>query len=186
MAEKREVFGFPVNGDLNVYGSNFVKQRDGRELVAEMVKLFEMGVDHITWTQYTPHFNDGEPCTFSANDIQVYAQAEYDEPLTRKVLEREYKNRRWDYELRKYVDDGYNEVEVDREYEVGYDFEPSSSDKWPHPEFLPESPVMEQAFKVNNMITGGAFDQFLGSNFGDGCQVTFNGREFTFDDYRHD
>ncbi len=25
-------------------------------------------VHAITWTQYTPHFNDGDPCTFSVNE----------------------------------------------------------------------------------------------------------------------
>jgi hypothetical protein len=28
-------------------------------------------VKAIGWTQYTPYFNDGEPCVFSVNDLYV-------------------------------------------------------------------------------------------------------------------
>lgn len=29
-------------------------------------------LDHFGWTQYSPHFNDGDPCTFSANEPEVW------------------------------------------------------------------------------------------------------------------
>lgn len=35
-----------------------------RELVPELIK--------IEWTQYTPYFNDGEPCEFSVNEPYFY------------------------------------------------------------------------------------------------------------------
>lgn len=189
MAEKKEnpsVYGYPVEGEKPIYADDFPPQKPGSELVSALAALIDMGVARVMWTQYTPYFNDGDVCTFSAHEIQVYARESYDEPLTRKVLERVYKDRRWDYVLGRVEHGSYEEFEVTREYEEGYDFEPSDSDEYPHPEFLPDSPVMEQALKVNRMITSGSYDQFLGSNFGDGTQVTFDGKRFTFDEYSHD
>ena len=29
-------------------------------------------ITKLTWTQYTPYFNDGEPCVFSVNDMTVF------------------------------------------------------------------------------------------------------------------
>jgi len=42
----------------------------GREGISKLLApLFERypRVLHVTWTQYTPYFNDGEPCEFNAN-----------------------------------------------------------------------------------------------------------------------
>lgn len=38
-------------------------------------EFFEMhpGVRAIVWTQYTPHFNDGDACTFSVNEFELHA-----------------------------------------------------------------------------------------------------------------
>jgi hypothetical protein len=45
------------------------------KLKPAMLKIFR---DHpevkaFAWTQYTPHFNDGEPCVFSVHDIAATA-----------------------------------------------------------------------------------------------------------------
>lgn len=39
------------------------------ELAAFFSKYPEMS---IGWTQYSPHFNDGEPCTFSVYDLYIW------------------------------------------------------------------------------------------------------------------
>lgn len=41
----------------------------GQELVGEVVSplLAFPGVTAVSWTQYTPYFNDGDPCEFSVN-----------------------------------------------------------------------------------------------------------------------
>jgi hypothetical protein len=33
-------------------------------------------VSRIYWTQYTPYFNDGDPCTFSVNGVSIYLTKE--------------------------------------------------------------------------------------------------------------
>lgn len=47
----------------------------GEEAFVEAYKtLFEKHpkVESIRWTQYTPHFNDGETCEFGVRDIELY------------------------------------------------------------------------------------------------------------------
>jgi len=48
-----------------------------------MNKIFEMypEVKSVSWTQYTPYFNDGEPCEFWCNsgDFDVNGYSEYDD-----------------------------------------------------------------------------------------------------------
>lgn len=48
-----------------------LKQK-GTEKLKEVFKLFwekNPEVKSISWTQYAPYFNDGDPCTFSVNEI---------------------------------------------------------------------------------------------------------------------
>jgi len=33
-------------------------------------------VKAVKWTQYTPYFNDGDPCTFSVNDPEFYFEGD--------------------------------------------------------------------------------------------------------------
>lgn len=50
----------------------------GQSSIKEVfVSLFEQfpQIQSIRWTQYTPHFNDGEPCTFNVNDPEVSFEA---------------------------------------------------------------------------------------------------------------
>lgn len=68
------------------------------ELFADFFRQFPE-VKALAWSQYTPHFNDGDPCTFRVNDIgRIWFSGEdadedgvdsYDDAVTdavRKVL----------------------------------------------------------------------------------------------------
>ncbi len=47
---------------------------DGKAALGELFKEFfeaNPAVRAFTWTQYTPHFNDGDPCTFSVHDLEI-------------------------------------------------------------------------------------------------------------------
>lgn len=44
----------------------------GQNIVRQVFQpLFDLGVKKATWNQYTPYFNDGEPCEFSVYDLYV-------------------------------------------------------------------------------------------------------------------
>jgi hypothetical protein len=47
---------------------------EGQESVKAMFRVFfetHSDVEAVRWTQYTPHFNDGDPCTFSVCEAQM-------------------------------------------------------------------------------------------------------------------
>src|SRR5689334_1109830 len=49
-----------------------IKNEGQAALKAEFAGFFEKNpkVEAIRWTQYTPHFNDGDPCTFSLHEFR--------------------------------------------------------------------------------------------------------------------
>lgn len=55
---------------------------EAREVFAAQSKtIFEKHgdiVDSFGWTQYTPYFNDGEPCEFGVNDLFIHAKVDKD------------------------------------------------------------------------------------------------------------
>jgi len=47
---------------------------EGKVAIGEMLKEFFdefPHVDALTWTQYTPYFNDGSPCTFNLGEFET-------------------------------------------------------------------------------------------------------------------
>jgi hypothetical protein len=65
--QQRNFLGIPVKGDLN-----FTERRTPQKPLEELAPLMQAVLDDPTiawfgWKQYTPYFNDGEPCVFSVN-----------------------------------------------------------------------------------------------------------------------
>jgi hypothetical protein len=50
---------------------SLVKDATGPLRKALSEEVARLGIDGIVWTQYTPHFNDGEPCEFNVNSPTV-------------------------------------------------------------------------------------------------------------------
>ena len=42
-----------------------------KEAFREFFEKYQSVVDNVYWTQYTPHFNDGEACEFGVNDVFI-------------------------------------------------------------------------------------------------------------------
>lgn len=61
--------GLPVKGDIGYYSEQEKKpQKSAPELMAALHQVLQHdGVQGVVWTQYTPYFNDGEPCLFGLN-----------------------------------------------------------------------------------------------------------------------
>jgi hypothetical protein len=47
---------------------NALKNDAQRLLLAYFKDKLPVSVNAVRWTQYSPHFNDGEPCTFRVNE----------------------------------------------------------------------------------------------------------------------
>lgn len=75
-----ELLGKPINGTVSYYTrSRHVEQHEPQELMNRLDALVELKeVDSVRWEQYTPYFNDGDPCYFSVGEARVKF-AEYDE-----------------------------------------------------------------------------------------------------------
>lgn len=66
-----------INTSINAQIQGLLQQArtNALQLVQEATKeFFEKHsdvVEHIFWTQYTPHFNDGEACEFRVEDVRI-------------------------------------------------------------------------------------------------------------------
>ena len=45
----------------------------------DFFEKYDKIVDNVFWTQYTPHFNDGEACEFSTNEVCIVMKYDLDE-----------------------------------------------------------------------------------------------------------
>ena len=64
-------------------------REQGQELIREAFKEFFQNypnVKSIWWEQYTPYFNDGEPCEFSRHDAHFYLES-FSSPELEKYCE---------------------------------------------------------------------------------------------------
>lgn len=55
--------------------------KKGKEIIRSSFKAFfeaNPKIKAITWTQYTPFFNDGDPCEFSVYDMWVLSEESYE------------------------------------------------------------------------------------------------------------
>ncbi len=59
----------------------FAKDEGKSAIGAAFAKCFEppTNLKSISWTQYTPYFNDGEACTFGVNDPELIAEIDGNE-----------------------------------------------------------------------------------------------------------
>ena len=73
MTETALVAGRPVTGDKTYHGNEDKPEQRPIEDFVEWLDLVlgVSGVDSVRWRQYTPYWNDGEPCTFRVGDVGV-------------------------------------------------------------------------------------------------------------------
>lgn len=68
------VAGRPVTGEINRYNSdnNLPPQKELEDGFIQLLdEMFAAGATHVRWEQYTPYFNDGDPCNFSTGEWYV-------------------------------------------------------------------------------------------------------------------
>lgn len=107
----------------------------------------------VMWQQYTPGFNDGEPCVFTTNGPFI----KFDE----KVSGAGDKNA--DYE------DESNDGYMDANYDIDNDFYDKKADIFNFKEIKALKAAVKDVCKVYNYLE--AMDSCLQDMFGDGVQV---------------
>lgn len=74
-----EVFGRSISGDVNPVGS-LPEQAPASEFLDALDSILAIpGVESVRWEQFTPYFNDGEPCVFSTGEARVRISGEDEE-----------------------------------------------------------------------------------------------------------
>lgn len=66
-----DVLGRPLTGEP-ISKTHRVPQRTGQEFLAMLDSVLAVdGVEAVSWYQYIPYFNDGDPCEFSVGEMAV-------------------------------------------------------------------------------------------------------------------
>lgn len=178
----KNFLGIPVQGEI-MEADKRVPQRPLEEFgpILQAV-LDDPLIVELGWRQYTPYFNDGDPCIFSATDIWV----------------------RTVNEVKKLPEDGLYYVGDDKDdYSGMYDLDLDST----HPTFgdrsytggemirrtvSPEAQASRPKLDaLNSAVAGGAFDDVLMEAFGDHAMVKIAKDEsgqwqIEVDEYSHD
>lgn len=67
----RNFMGLPIEGDISIRNMHYAQQEPIENLHPYFQAAFDSGVKAIKWRQYTPYFNDGEPCEFSVREAVI-------------------------------------------------------------------------------------------------------------------
>jgi hypothetical protein len=171
MTKHANFLGIPVDGDITK-GDKRVPQKPLSELEPLMrAVLDDPTMKAFGWTQYTPYFNDGDPCVFSVGTPWFLTVNDPD-PDDADMYEYEASAYRGHPSLGK------------REYEY--------RGTWPNRQAIPgpyEGPDEERFDRVkalSDAIESGAFEDVLLEAFGDHAQVTVRSAGITVDSYSHD
>lgn len=150
--------GIPVTGDI-IHGSPSVPQRPLEEFTPLIqAVLDDENIAAFGWRQYTPYFNDGEPCVFGASSLWAA-------PKGRDRSEDED-----EYESKFHLEWG--------EIWGGYrSEEPISAELQASRELL---------IPLSTAIERGEFDNVLLEAFGDHAEITVRRDGITVETYSHD
>lgn len=116
-------------------------------------------VKGIVWTQYTPHFNDGDPCEFGINEPHVMLDQQFADACGDNVYD--YDGETFDlstYKIRK--KDGKSDVE------------------------LKLLAIEEKLNEFERFLN--EFSMVVEETYGDGVKVTVTPNGVSVDDYSHD
>lgn len=162
----RNFLGIPVVGDITA-GSTRVEQKPIEELqpILQAV-LDDPTVIEFGWHQYTPYFNDGDPCEFSVRGLWVRTDADADVENDGWELDVENSDHsigqrpgKWDDVARKYTKLPYE-----------------GSDEARH----------DRVHALDSAIQGGAFENVLLDAFGDHALITVRRDGIDVEFYEHD
>jgi hypothetical protein len=172
--------GIPVDGDI-IRPERRKAQRPQAELTPLIQKVLnDPLVECFGWRQYTPYFNDGDPCVFSAHGlwarpsrrvgrIEGVGTVEMTGPLAGED-EDEWDENRDDYE----VADGSTWGAYANRWEMTGDYAG------------PSETAYLRLRTLGDAIDGGTFDEVLLDAFGDHADIKVTRTKIHVDEYTHD
>lgn len=177
MTTTRTFLGIPVEGEINE-GSKRAPQKP----LAELQPLLQALLDDETiacfgWHQYTPFFNDGDPCNFSANAVWVARPEDLDPDIDEDSehdtgsLDVSYNDHLGSYEGGEWVPDPENPP---RNKRVGAVYEG------------PDKARYDRCMELYHAVDSGEFDDVLLEAFGDHAEITVRRTGIQVEYYSHD
>lgn len=183
--------GIPVIGNIQ-HADKRVPQRPLEELAPLMQALLdEPTIASFSWTQYTPYFNDGDPCIFHViealavtltDDESVTPCPGCTRPLSPASYECGYcetENPAYDPD---YDDDG--SAGVERNSALGHRNRSWEDD--PGVYTGPDEARYDRCLALERALGSGAFDDVVLEHFGDHCTVTVRRDGISISEYSHD
>ncbi len=151
----------PIKGDVNKFDRKSTAQKGPQEFVEAIDRILAVpGVGAVRWRQYTPYFNDGEPCEFGVEDLYV--------------------------RLGEYNPD--SEWDEDDEDADGGDYDDGFSDAWGLKYYSDKggAAIPEGLLEALNAYNADAFEDVARENFGEHATVTATKAGFEVEYYEHD
>lgn len=160
--------GIPVNGDIT-RGSDRVEQKPIEELqpILQAV-LDDPTIVEFGWRQYTPYFNDGEPCEFSVHGTWIRTTADKD-------IEDEY-------ELEMYSHRSLGKIPGD----FVHNPETNTRQWQARPYEGPDEARYHRCKALERAVEGAAFEHVLLDAFGDHAEITVRRDGIQVEFYEHD
>lgn len=161
--QTRNFIGIPVNGSIT-RGETRVEQRPIEELQPVMqAVLDDPTVVAYGWTQYTPYFDDGKPCTFCVNSLWVRTDSDREADQ---------------YELEMWGHKSLGERPKTWNHETNsYDYGAYEG---------PDEARYDRCKQLEKAIEGGHFENVLLDAFGDHAEVTVRRDGIEIEFYQHD
>lgn len=161
---QKNFLGIPVEGEIHFGGEDRVEQRPLEELTPLMQALLDdETIEWFGWRQYTPYYNDGEPCVFHVSSaLAVKLTSDAGEPDD---------------------DDGWDGVECNSALgEREYDYKTRSRG----PYTGPDEDRYNRCLALESALSSGAFDDVLLVHFGDHATIRVSRTGIRVEFYEHD
>ena len=205
MPEVRQSFlGIPVTGNIQDAGKR-VAQRPLEDLATFMQALLDdPTIGSFSWVQYTPYFNDGDPCVFNVHEALSVTIASPGDTLSDGTAVcpddscgtvipagNEYcgKCGTWVRDLDEDDDDAGTENGVEYSPHLGKRVSKwdSESKKYAPGTYLgPDEARYDRCLALEKALGSGAFDDVLLEHFGDHCSVRVSRNGIRVSEYSHD
>lgn len=162
------LLGIPIEGDIVS-----TEKRPHQKPIEDLLPLLQAVLDdenvkQFGWRQYTPYYNDGEPCTFSAWGAWAIPA---DWIPSEAYDEDDYDDDAFDID---YSEHWYNKQDKDWYRNREANLKPQ------YKETMPKLKALNQA------IDDGNFDDVLLEKFGDHAKVTVTKEKIQVEYYEHD
>lgn len=164
-----------INDAIDEIKSLKAKQRDVAQGVIDglrpLIKSTKY-ISQISWTQYTPFFNDGDACEFRVNDVELRLSDEGAAALNnRGVHTKYYKAGDWD------VDNDYDPGTINEAIE-------KSADVLNYEDFVELQKIVKEIDDINTFIHEA--EDAMKDAFGDHTRVVVTAKGIETEEYEHD